>query len=89
MPARMHDQLGKKALHVMALPADEGWMYFAEVVERQAFGEVRTRAVSPKPLPSEVSALARGMAYARWLAAGDEVAGYDAETLVWGELQST
>ena len=70
MPAaKMHDQLGNKSLNVLALPARDGWMYFAEVVEERYAGEVRTRTVNYTPYPSAVSALAQGMAYARWVAA--------------------
>lgn len=81
LAAKMHDQLGSKALHVMALLSPEGWLYLAEVVDHHADGPVRTRAVNFTPLPSAISALAQGMAYARWLAAEDEN-GYDPTTEV-------
>lgn len=72
MPApQMHDRMGGKALNVMALPAPDGWMYYAEVVHSQSGGGARTRAVGPIPYPSAVSALAQGMAYARAVASDD------------------
>jgi hypothetical protein len=86
MPAKMHDRLGAKTLHVMALPGDDGWFYFAEVVEQYDGREFRMRAVGPTPLPTEISALQRGMAYARWIAAEDEPA-VDPDALDWGHRQ--
>jgi len=86
LAAKMHDQLGTKALHVMALLSPAGWLYLAEVIDQQPDGQVRTRAVNYTPLPSAISALAQGMAYARWVAAED-ADGYDPTTEVATELR--
>lgn len=74
--AKMHDQVDDKSLHVMALLGPEGWLYLAEVIDAQADGEIRTRAVNRTPFPSAVSALAQGMAHARWIAT-NEAGGFD------------
>ena len=76
MAARMQKLVGAKALHVMAVPANGGWLYFAEVVDQQEEGEVHTRAVGHAAFPSAASALANGMAYARWIAS-DNAGCYD------------
>ncbi len=65
---QMHDHYGPRALNVLALPAAEGWLYFAEVVERRPDRVMRVRAVTDTAYPSAVSALAQGMAYARVVA---------------------
>ena len=67
---------GNKALGVMVVQGDGGWLYFAEVVDRQGEGIVRIRATNRRPFASPEAALETGMGYARWLVSGD-MEGYD------------
>ena len=86
LAAKMHEVVGTKGLHVMALLGPEGWLYLAEVVDWQADGEIRTRACNRTPFPSAMSALAQGMAYARWIAA-TATAGFDPDVELATELR--
>ena len=67
---------GNKALGVMVVQGDGGWLYFAEVIDPQGDGTVRIRATNRTPFATPEAALETGMAYARWLVSG-EMEGYD------------
>lgn len=67
---------GDKALGVMVVEGDGGWVYFAEVVGPQGEGVLRIRATNPTPFETPEAALETGMAHARWLVSG-QMDGYD------------
>lgn len=67
---------GNKALGVMVVEGDGGWIYFAEVLDHRGDGMLRVRATNPMPFPTPEAALEAGMAYARWLVSG-QADGYD------------
>ena len=74
--SKTHVRYGNKALGVMVVQGDGGWLYFAEVIDRQGDGQVRIRATNRTPFPTPEAALETGMGYARWLVSGD-MEGYD------------
>ena len=85
--AKTEVRYGNKALGVMVVQSDGGWLYFAEVIDRQNDGVIRIRATNPTPFPTQEAALETGMAYARWLVAG-QTDGYDPGAEVATEIRT-